>query len=231
MKNEVKNLRNEIVLILLLLIGLSSTSFAQFGKTPKALISTDETVLRTKMDNALRIVAQQENPVTIDQLSATFQKDGSDRVPIKIKQAIGYFTINPDTIGIVEINISIGDTIETKTLRVKAIDAEGYLGNFQANSDEKMGVGIFKSQGRITASVYCCGIQGYCNVLGYQIIRINKMNRVERIINRGDYFQENTRLLINKAEAGDIYIFRQIKYKCPGTDKPQRLDDMILELE
>ncbi|MFM9950901.1 MAG: GldM family protein [Saprospiraceae bacterium] len=65
----------------------------------------------------------------------------------------------------------------------------------------------------------------------FQTIRIGANNEIERAVNKGARFDQQTRKIILKAESGDIFIFRQIKYKCPGSRHPQRLDDMIFEIE
>ncbi|MEZ5039967.1 MAG: GldM family protein [Saprospiraceae bacterium] len=217
--------------ILIILIGSFSMTYGQSGKPMKSIISIENQYLIVGVDNPIRIVAQQKEPVAISQLSANFQVYDSKKVPIEIVEGKGYFIIRPDTIGWVEINITIGDTIETKTLRVKPIEAVGRLSKYGANTDEKIGIGEFEAQMGIIASVECCGFDAKCNVLGFQTIRINNRNQVERRINKGGRFEEATREIIMKAESGDIYIFRQIKYKCPGSEKPQRLDDMIFEIE
>jgi hypothetical protein len=225
-----KNL-NKIVPILIFWIGSYSIILGQRGEPLKSMLSRENQYLIAKVDNTIRIVAQQKEPVSLSQLNATFQGYDSEKEPIEIIEGNGYFTINPDSIGIVEIYITIGDTVEIKTLRVNPIEAVGRLGRHRANSDTKIGGGEFKAQMGIIASVECCGFDARCNVLGFQTIRISNRNQIERKINKGGGFDEETREIIMKAESGDIYIFREIKYKCPGSEKPQRLDDMIFEIE
>ncbi|MCB9301799.1 MAG: hypothetical protein H6566_14225 [Lewinellaceae bacterium] len=218
--------------ILIILIGSFSMTYGQSGKPLKSIVSIENQYLIVGVDNPIRIVAQQKEPVSISQLSVNFQVYNSEKVPIEIAVRNGYFIIRPDTIGIVELNITIGDTIETKTLRVKPMEAVGRLGGkYGANTNGKIGVGEFKAQMGIIAQIECCGFDAKCNVLEFQTIRISNRNQVERRINKGGRFEKETREIIMKAESGDIYIFRQIKYKCPGSEKPQRLDDMIFEIE
>ena len=81
------------------------------------------------------------------------------------------------------------------------------------------------------ASIAVCDIDGKYKVLGFEIIRISNKNEAERCINKGGGFGEKTREIIKKAQSNDIFIFRKIKYKSPYSEKPQRLDDMIFEIE
>jgi len=179
------------------------------------------------MDNIITVVAQQEFPVSISQLNASIRQDSIKR-DLDIVERNGKFRIHPDTTGIVEININLGDTTETKKLRVKDFLVEGSLGNFCTNCDEKIESNAFKVQKGIIATIMCCGFDARCLVLGFETIRISKRNEVERVTNRGGEFEEETINIIDKAKSGDIYIFREIKYKC---DSPKRLDDMIFEIK
>lgn len=217
-------------IFLILILGVGSCSIL-FGQVGKSILSIENQYLIAKVNNPIRIVAQQEEPVSISQLSATFQRYDSEKETIEVVEGKGYFIINPDSIGTVKIHITVGDTVETKILRVKPIEAVGRLGRHKANSDTKIGVGEFKAQMGIIANIECCGFDARCNVLGFQTIRISNRNQVERRINKGGRFEEDTREIIIKAESGDIYIFRQIKYRCPGSERSQRLDDMIFEIE
>lgn len=218
-------------LAFLILFWSILNSLAAFGQMRKAITSIENQYLIANIDNSIRIVAQQDKPVSIKQLSATFHTLNSKKVPIEIKEGYGYFIIRPDTIGIVELSITLGDTIETSIFRVKPITAVGQLGRYKANTDEKFGVGEFKAQLGITAVVECCGFDARCEVLGYQVLRISNKNQVEKTINKGGSFEEKTREIISKAESKDMFIFRQIKYRCSSMDEPQRLDDMIFEIK
>lgn len=179
----------------------------------------------------MRIVAQQTEPVSLRQLSATFQVYDGQKVPIEITERKGYFTIRPDSIGMVEIHIAVGDTTEIRTLRVKPMPAVGRLGRFCGNTGEKIDVGEFKAQMGLTANIEYGDICGSCQILGYQVLRVSSRNEVEKALNRGARFGQHTQAIIMKAEPGDVFIFREIRYKCPGAASPQRLEDMVFEVE
>ena len=164
------------------------------GQPFKSLVSLEHKHLIAQIENPIHIVAQQKEPVSIHQLSATFQSYFDSPVQsIKISEGNGYFIIQPDSIGIVELKIKIGDTIETKKIRVKAIEAVGRLGRFKANEDKKIGVGEFKAQEGIIANVECCGFDAKCKVIGFETLRISKKNITRRSINQGGRFSVVTR--------------------------------------
>lgn len=218
-------------LILGFYLGSYSIGYGQTGRSPKSILSIEHQYLMAKVDNPIRIVAQQDQPVSIHQLQATLQVYNGEKESLEIRRGSGYFIIRPDTIGMVEINIVIGDTLETKTLRVRPMVAVGRLGRFGANTDEKIKVGAFKAQTGLIANVECCGFDARCQVSGFQLIRISKQNQAKRAVNQGGRFEDHSRAIIRQAESGDIYVFRQIRYRCPGSEKPQRLDDMVFEVE
>mgnify|MGYP006277733239 CR=1 FL=1 len=220
-----------ILTILIFWIGSFLPTFGQIVKVLKSNISVENQYLIAEVDNPIRIVAQQNEKVSIEQVSAKIRKNDSEIVPIEIIEEKGFFIIRPDTIGIVEIEISIGETVETQYLRVKPIEVIGRLSRYGANTDEKISSGEFKVQNGLSANVECCGFDANCQVLEFQTIRISKGNQTEKSMNKGARFDQKTKEIIMKAESRDIYIFRQIRYKCPGSEHKQRLDDMIFEIE
>lgn len=215
-------------------LGLLFLFFLPFAKsqTPqKVLITFGNNEVYAQIRNVFSVVAQQNKPVSADQLSATLEYyDGPSR-PLEIQAGNGYFFIRPDSIGRIKISVQLADTLEVKMFRVKPIKAVGRLSRHKGNGEEKIGVGEFKAQMGIIANVECCDINAHCTVLGYQVIRVGFDKSLDKHINVGARFDNTTRQIINKAESGDIYIFRNIRYKCPGADRPHRLDDMIFELE
>ena len=217
-------------LILTLLLGpFSNTLLAQ--KQAKSLIAVRSGYFIAKLDNSFEVVAQQEHPVTLDQLQAYIQVFNQERRPVAIKQWKNSFVIRPDTVGIVEIDIALKDTVETKRIRIRPIKAVGRLGNYTANQNIKIGIGAFKAQEGIKAVIENYDIDAYCKVYGFEVLRVSKWDEVERSVNTGARFSGATRAIINHASAGDLFIFRRIMYRCPGSEEIQRLEDMTFEIK
>jgi hypothetical protein len=220
----------QIAMVLIFFIGGYSWGFGQPELAPKSVISIENQHLLARVDNPLHIVVQQNEPVTLDQLSATLQVLGSEKLPLELVQGPGCFIINPHAVGIVEINITIGDTLETKSLIVKPLKAIGRLSTYRANTEDKIRAAEFKAQIGISATIECYGYFKRCNVKSFQVIRVSSENRVESAENVGAKFDGEAKEIIKKAESGDIFIFRQIKHQCFDSEKPERLDDMIFEI-
>ncbi len=219
------------ILILISYLSILVTNFSSGQQLHKVMFSNENKDFVAPTDNNFRIIAQQNHPVTIDQLSATFTFKTGKTSSINIQDRDGYFTIHPDSLGIIKISIALKDTIETRSFNVVPIWAIGHLSSFKANQDIKIGIGEFKAQRGLTAVVECCGFDAKCSLLNYEVIRVSKLNRAERNKNKGDSYDANTKIIIDHAASGDLYIFRKIFYRCPLAEKPQRLDDMTFEIE
>ena len=194
----------------------------------RALISTKDKYFYVGIDNLFEVVAQQESPVSFEKISA-FQLNGSKSKPIEIRPLNKSYVVKPDTLGLIQINVDLGDKIERKVIRVRTLEVEGRLGKYSAYSD-KIGKRELNSPYGIIAWIACCNIDGKCKMIEYEIMRISNNNPIEKVINKGERFEEKSKKLLSKAQSADIYIFRKIKYRCPGTNHLQRLHDMVFEI-
>jgi hypothetical protein len=212
----------------MLLLAFSKNLFAQ--QPSRVMVSREHGHFTAHMDNRFTVVAQQEGPVSVNQLTATMQVGDMNAYPLDVKKQNTAFIIHPDTVGVITIEIDLGDTIETKKIRVKPVEAEARLGRWSAQTDEPVSNAEFKAQLGITALVQGFDIDARCRVYGYEVIRVNMLNQASRIKNKGSRYTEDTRALINQAVPRDLYIFRNIRCRCPGSSKIQRLEDMVFEI-
>lgn len=213
------------------LLAMSFCLITYSQHAPRFLIDVSEGSFYAQVDNYFQLIAQQDKPVSLDQLSATLQADNNYGVPVNIEQRMAYFLIHPDKMGTLKIKIRLKDTTLTKAFRVKPIPVIGMLSQYSANTDEQIGAAVLKAQIGVMALVNCCGFDARCEVLKYEVIRINSLGRAEKTLNAGGSFEEKTRAIIHKAEAGDLYIFRKIRYRCFENEASKRLDDMIFEIK
>ncbi|MCU0348558.1 MAG: hypothetical protein MUC59_16595, partial [Saprospiraceae bacterium] len=115
-----------------------------------------------------------------------------------------------------------------KSILATPIPAVIYFGLSRGGS---LSAAKFKLQKGVYASVECCGFDAKCEVVDYSIIHITHDSRIERAFNKGGRLNEETNELIQVAEPGDIYWFRNIRYRCPGTREPQLAGDISIEIE
>jgi hypothetical protein len=219
-------------IIFALLLLLNVVAVAQ--KPTNVLIEMGYGGLYQGVNNPVRIVAQQNEPITIKDVSATFQMydaeydDKNAPRPIKITGDSGYFNIQPDSVGLIEISIKTKYGIETKNVYVKPLRISGSFGNRRGGF---FSVAEFKAKYGILAIVECCGFDAKCQVIGFEILRLPKNGNRVRTLNKGGGLDENGMKVINQAQSEDIYIFQKIQYRCPGDYTPREMEMMVFEIK
>ena len=187
------------------------------------------------IDNYISILAMQDSLLSKEQISAfsiPTNRDLHENSPIElqVEKKQGRYIIHPDSVGVVKFHIRLNKAIEVFTIRVKPLEAVCRLGRYKANSESKIPKAIFKAQMGIVAHVEGFGFDAKCKTISYEVIRIPANDISSKSYNMGGEFQETTSNLIKQAEAGDLYIFRNIYYRCTTPEK-QRSEDMIIEIE
>lgn len=207
------------------------------GQHSKKIIIHTETCnhLIVGIDNYISIIAMQDSALTVEQISAFLitpskYRSGKKPTQLEIEKKYGKFKINPDSLGVVEFQIQVNEKTEIKTIKVEPLQAVCRLANYKANSEAKISAAILKAQLGIIAYVECCGFDASCRVEKFEVIRVPINSIPTKAKNIGARFQDSTSNVINQAQPGDIYIFRNIYYQCPGS-KTQRSEDLIIEIE
>lgn len=184
------------------------------------------------LDNPLNIVYPQEAIITKEDIRAVFKHYKTKKKrDLEVFENNGHLFIRPDSLGFVTLIVNTIDGIKEKEIRTKTITAVGKLSQYRANHTGKIHSGEFRIQMGIIASIEGYDINARCAISRYDIIRLNKANSAERTTNQGEKFDKKSQKLITKADSGDLYIFRNILYKCPGDENEKRLDDMIFEIK
>lgn len=184
------------------------------------------------VDNELDIVYAQDEKIVKEDINATFEHYKSkEKRQLEIIEKYGRFFIKPDSLGVVTLSVKTRDGIKEKRVKTKSLIAVGKLSRYTANHVGKINSGEFRAQAGIYAAVEGYDIDAKCNILNFEIIRISAENTSSRDMNYGGKFEIQSRKLVALAESGDLYIFRNIRYKCPGDNYEKRLIDMIFEIE
>lgn len=184
------------------------------------------------LDNPLDIVYAQDEEITLKDITATFEHyETKHKRKLDIYEHGGHFSIRPDSLGRVTISVETKDGVKQKVVHTKTLMAVGKLSRYKANHSGKISRGEFRAQMGIIAAVEGYDIYARCATLAFDIIRISSDDKVSRAANTGARFIGEARALVSQAESGDVFVFRNIMYKCPGDDHEKRLDDMIFEIE
>lgn len=195
-------------------------------------IHFDHGVIVTGIPNFFRIVAHQDKPLTITEVSAilnpAMQKKPYD---VQITENSGRFIFqvnDPGTI-VFTINTEFGP-IKIERV-VKTLPVRIYLSRYGSGSSNSIGVEEFKQQTKIDAVVACCNIEGRCPIERFELVRAPKAGQVEKITNEGGAFSEEAIRLIEACQPGDLYVFRMIAYRSPGEDYPRYANDLTVEIK
>lgn len=228
-----KNIFSKSIIFVIILLFLNPTIYAQ--KNKKVFVATEFCELIVGIKNPIYFYGQQNQPISLYQIEAylnTPYQYSENLPPIKIPiiEEYGKFIIRPDSLGFVEFKIKMEHGIETTKLQIKPIPAVCRLANQKANSEKKIKAAMLKAQPGIIASIECCGFDAYCRVTEFEVISIAPNHFSKKAFNKGARFDNKTLDLIREAQPGYIYIFRNIKYRCPGSEI-QRSEDMIFEID
>lgn len=222
---------NQFLIATLTFLLFQSIHFTQLAEKPEIAISTaGYPRILVGINNPIVIVAQQAKPVYRNQISLRFEHpnpDSSSRAVLTGDK--GHFRLQVDTTGVLILSIKTEQGIVEKKLRCVALDVVTRFGGL--NKSGKMNSAVFKAQGGIIASIECCDITAQCMVIDYEILKFNARGMVFRGSNTGGAFDATIRPIINRAQAGDIYWFRNIRYRCPGSVQPSFAQDVAIEIE
>ena len=220
-----------LLLAALSIVFCCSLSFTSKSKKPVVAISTLEcNKLYARMDNYINIVAQQKKAIQRHQVSAFVDIYNSDEKTYPtISGDNGRFSIKPATTGVLILTVNTELGSYEQKFHVRPIEAVVMFGGLKKSG--KMSRGMFRAQGGIIPAIECCGFDARCDMVEYEVIKINSKGIVFKGNNKGGAFDENIRPVINSAQVGDIYWFRNTFYRCPGSQEPQEGQDIAIEIE
>lgn len=185
------------------------------------------------VDNPISIIAENENPIQLDQVSvggyAGIENDslaGSNGATIT--GGNGNFVVRVDSFGIVDFSVKTKAGTVQKSLLATPVPA---VVSFGLSRGGHMSVADFKSQKGLLAVVECCGFDARCKIEQYTLFKLRKNNSFEKVTNIGGKLNSAANLLVQSAEVGDIYWFKAISYRCPGYKQKQYGEDIAIEIE
>lgn len=184
------------------------------------------------LDNYIQLINDKNENIEIERITAKFEdyETGLSQDIDLIKEN-GNFKIRVSKIGKINLHVKAKNCEVKRTLNVKPITATPRIGLYTSNENNKIKWSELQAHSGIIANIECCDIDGKCKVNGYQVFIIQPNSRVLKSINIGEKFTEETIGILKKAKSNDVILFRNIKYKCPGSEFDQRMPDMTLEIE
>lgn len=218
----------------LLTIGImisASLAIKSVSTKPVVAVSTQGcNTLYVRIDNRIDIVAQQRKSIQRSQISAFMDiYDHEEKSYQTIRGKDGHFLLKPDTTGILTLIVKTASGNYEKKFHVRPIEAVVRFAGLKKSG--KMSPGMFKAQGGLIPVIECCGFDARCDMVEFEVLKINSKGIVFRGKNKGSAFDENIRPIINSAQVGDLYWFRTPLYRFPGSKEPQEGQDIAIEIE
>jgi len=96
--------------------------------------------------------------------------------------------------------------------------------------DSSIAQRVVKAQRGLIAEVMNLDINLRCPMKAYELIIAGEYGKQSYQVT-GSRFSEEIVEAIQEIEPGDLMIFRQIRYQCPGADAIQRAPDMVFEVK
>lgn len=225
-----KHFTTPMFIALLILIIPIKSIIAQGEKDFCLNIRTEKFVVG--MDNPLVISYPQQKPIVKEDIRVEFTHwESRNTYPLKIYSKNGDLWVRPDSVGSLKVYVNTVDGVKSRRFRTKVITAVGRLSRYKGRHDGKIRVGEMKVQQGILASIENMDICGSCMVQSFETIRIPKFGTAQRAVNKGGRFTAETREILDQTMSGDVYCFRKIEYKCPGSKYALRLEDMTFDIK
>ena len=178
-----------------------------------------------------------DNPIKVscEGLSSADYQVKSDKGTLT-NIGVGSYNLNVSTPGEVILTVSIAGKVASFPFRAKRIpDPVPAFGAKYTRSDT-MAIGTFKAQMGVALMLQNFDFDAKCDLIDYKIVHIgvNHENGVmfkHAVKNVGARFSPESQELISQAEPGDIYIFTDLKGRCPGDANDRKLNGLVFFLD
>ena len=193
----------------------------QVGERSVAVAADKMNVLYIGVDNPITISA-----AGVPTSELRVQANGVDLQHISGSQ----YLAKPRRAGDAVITVSGGGLLPSSfEFRVKRIpDPSMELGRKKSG---RMPAATFRAQLGLIADLKNFEFNARCNVASCEIVRVPKGGDVQIVRNQGNRFSSEAKALIDKARAGDIYYFNEIKVKCPGDTHTREMNGLIFNIQ
>ena len=94
-----------------------------------------------------------------------------------------------------------------------------------------MSAGEFKAQGGVRPVLEGFDFDAKCAMSGFRAVRIPKRQDPQLAQNPGGKFGADVAGIVRKAKPGDVFLFDNIKCKCPGDPAPRDLGSMSFRIK
>ncbi len=169
------------------------------------------------VDNPVRIQANGVDPndlnVSVTGGGAQIRKTGANSYNVTVSSP-----------GEVRINVSGAEVRTSFTFRAKRIPDP--VARLSSSSGDEMGNGEFKAQGGLGAFLDNFDFDAACAIQGFTLTYIPRRQDAITVQNAGARYNDVARRLVNQAKPGDIYLFTDVKARCPGDNAGRPINSL-----
>ena len=185
-------------------------------------VSLQERPVRDSIPCPLSVVAPKmnifyigvENPVEVIGAGETIEMSTNAAVVGVKRQSSNQFVVTARIPGEITLDIEQGKEKSTAQFRVKRIpDPVASLGRKRGGD---IGLGEFKAQMGALAQLENFDFDVECEIVGFQLWRISEDGSRRSVVNQGGRYTAETQALVQEASPGDIYLFHNIRARCPS---------------
>jgi len=88
----------------------------------------------------------------------------------------------------------------------------------------------FQSRRGLTANLENISLNASCTVVSFSLVYLGRGHKPIEIANQGGAFQDQARQLVDQAQAGDIFLFEEVRVQCPGDRVPRVVRGMAVRV-
>ena len=210
--------------------GQTTTSESEFeyevGERSVTVSAAKMNVLYKGVENPIEVSAA---GISSNQINVSF--DGPGTINRNSDGTYGLTLANsakPGTQGTIIVSAA-GNAPTRKAFRIKGIpDPIPRIGGIKEN---KVGNGEFKAQLGIAAILENFDFDAKCDIAGYTVTRVAKGEDLSEATNPGSRFAAEAARIISLAKPGNLYLFSNIRCKCPGDEVNRRLGDITISIQ
>ena len=139
--------------------------------------------------------------------------------------------VRPDSVGTLRFLVTTPYGKDTLCARAVPLPMVPMVGSFDSKDKGAIAVNVFKSQFGVHLQNRGGMFDMRIPVFDFEVIRVGADGYSQRTHNQGGKWDEGTKKLIFIAQPGDVYVFRNIRYRSPGIEKLQVAEPLIIELK
>ncbi|MDH3649818.1 MAG: gliding motility protein GldM [Saprospiraceae bacterium] len=128
-----------------------------------------------------------------------------------------------------KVNVSAPGISVSKDFRVKRIPDP--VPTLSGKPGGSMGNGEFRAQGALIPTLQGFDFDARCNIVGFTLIRSAKREDPQTALNKGGKFGQQSAALKTMAKPGDIYVFDNVKCRCPGDIANRTLPSIVYKIQ